>query len=79
MNLEKLCLEIAKTEEGEKVKDILDQYSIWDNDDCWKAVGSKGDDDKDLNNFSIIGSQQSNPANALVEKLVNCGDSTYLP
>ena len=78
MNLETLCLKIAKTEDGDEVKKILEDYSLWDNSDCWRAVGSKEEDDKNLNNFSIIGSQQSNPANALVEKLVNCGDSALI-
>ena len=78
IDLEKLCIEIAKTEDGDTVKAILENYSLWNNKSCWKAVGSKGDDDKNLNNFSIIGSQQSNPVNALVEKLVNCGDSALI-
>ncbi len=78
MNLETLCLKIAKTEDGDEVKKILEDYSLWDNNDCWMAVGSIDSDDKDLNNAAIIGSQQSNAANALVEKIVNCGDSALL-
>ena len=71
MNLETLCLKIAKTEDGDEVKKILEDYSLWDNNDCWMAVGSVDSDDKDLNNAAIIGSQQSNAANALVEKIFN--------
>ena len=41
-------------------------------------VGSIDEDDEELNNAAIIGAQQSNSANALVEKLVNCGDSALL-
>ena len=78
MNLETLCLKIAKTEDGDEVKKILEDYSLWDNNNCWMAVGSVDSDDKDLNNAAIIGSQQSNAANALVEKIVNCGDSALL-
>ena len=78
IDLKKLCIEIATTEDGDDVKAILENYSLWNDKSCWKAVGSKGDDDKNLNNFSIIGSQQSNPVNALVEKLVNCGDSALI-
>ena len=78
IDLKKLCIEIATTEDGDDVKAILENYSLWNDRSCWKAVGSKGDDDKNLNNFSIIGSQQSNPVNALVEKLVNCGDSALI-
>ncbi len=78
MNLEKLCLDLATTEDGDEVKNILENYSIWNNDDFWMNVGSIDEDDKELNNAAIIGSQQSNSANALVEKLVNCGDSALL-
>ena len=63
IDLKKLCIEIATTEDGDDVKAILENYSLWNDKSCWKAVGSKGDDDKNLNNFSIIGSQQSNPVN----------------
>ena len=78
MNLEKLCLDIATTEDGDQVKNILENYSIWNNDDFWMNVGSIDEDDEELNNAAIIGAQQSNSANALVEKLVNCGDSALL-
>ena len=78
MNLETLCLKIAKTEDGDEVKKILEDYSLWDNDDFWMNVGSIDEDDEELNNAAIIGAQQSNSANALVEKLVNCGDSALL-
>jgi hypothetical protein len=78
MNLEKLCLEIAKVEDGKKVKEILKNYNLWENEDNWVSVGSKIGKVSDLNNHSTIGNQQSNPANALVEKLVNCGDSALL-
>ena len=74
MNLEKLCLDIATTEDGDDVKKILEKYSLWDNTNNWKAVGFG----EEYNNSSIIGNQQSNPANALVEKLVNCGDSALV-
>ena len=60
MNLEKLCLDLATTEDGDEVKNILENYSIWNNDDFWMNVGSIDEDDKELNNAAIIGSQQSN-------------------
>ena len=52
IDLEKLCIKIATTEDGDDVKAILENYSLWNDKSCWKAVGSKGDDDKNLNNFS---------------------------
>ena len=33
MNLETLCLKIAKTEDGDEVKKILEDFSLWDNND----------------------------------------------
>ena len=74
MDLEKLCLNIATTEDGDEVKEILEKNSLWGNNENWRAVGFG----EDFNNSSIIGNQQSNPANALVEKLVNCGDSALV-
>ena len=46
IDLKKLCIEIATTEDGDDVKGILENYSLWNDRSCWKAVGSKGDDDK---------------------------------
>ena len=74
MNLETLCLKIAKTEDGDEVKKILEDYSLWDNPENWRVIGFG----EDYNNASIIGNQQTHPANALVEKLVNCGDSALV-
>ena len=78
MNVEKLCLEIAKVEDGTQVIDILKSYNLQEDEECWVPVGSKIGKKFDLNNHATIGNQQSNPSNALVEKLVNCGDSTLL-
>ena len=57
MNLEKLCLDIATTEDGDDVKKILENYGLWDNTNNWRAVGFG----EEYNNSSIIGNQQSNP------------------
>ena len=48
--------------------------TLWDDKNNWELVGNN----KDQNNHSIIGAQQSNAANALVEKLVNSGDVDIL-
>jgi hypothetical protein len=78
MNLEELCLKIAMVEDGNEVKEILNSYKLWENLNNWVSVGSQIEENSDLNNHSTIGNQQSNAANALVEKLVNCGDSALL-
>jgi len=73
MNLQKLCLDLATTEDGNDVVKLLKKNNLWDNEKEWKSVGFH--ENKDQNNAAIITNQQSNPANALVEKLINCGDS----
>ena len=78
MDLEKLCLKLAKSDDGDDVVSILKEDGIWDDDKYWHLVGAQDISDQFLNNHSTIGSQQSNPANALVEKLVNCGDSALM-
>ena len=74
MNLEKLCLDIARTEDADDVIKILNDNCLWDSQENWKIIGSG----PHINNHSIIGNQQTHPANALVEKLVNCGDSALV-
>ncbi|MBL80012.1 MAG: hypothetical protein CMH70_08305 [Nitrosomonadaceae bacterium] len=70
MNVEKLCLEIAKVEDGTQVIDILKSYDLWEDEEYWVPVGSKIGEKFDLNNHATIGNQQSNPSNALVEKQI---------
>ena len=74
MDIKELCIDIATTENGNEVIKILKKYNLWNNKNHWKFVGNQ----EGSNNHSIIGSQQSNPANALVEKLVNSGDSALM-
>lgn len=76
MNLQELCIELATTEDGNDVVQILKNHNIWDNEDEWLNVGSH--EDKNSVNASVIGAQQSNPANALAEKLINSGDSALM-
>jgi hypothetical protein len=77
MDKKKLCLELAKSDDGDNVIRILKKYNLWDNFNNWHIIGSQINDHS-LNNHGTIGNQQSNPANALVEKLVNCGDSALM-
>ena len=74
MDIKQLCTDIATQEDGKEVIEVLKRYNLWDNHDNWKVVGHN----PNLNNHSIIGNQQSNPSNALVEKLVNSGDSALM-
>ena len=74
MDIKRLCIDIATKEDGNEVIEILKNYNLWDDEKNWKLVGNN----EDYNNHSIIGSQQSNAANALVEKLVNSGDSALM-
>lgn len=77
MDKKKLCLELAKSDDGDDVIKILKKNNLWENSANWHIVGSQINDHS-LNNHGTIGNQQSNPANALVEKLVNCGDSALM-
>jgi hypothetical protein len=78
LDLEKLCLSLAKCDDGDDVINILKKHNIWDNKENWHLVGAENIHDEFVNNHSTIGNQQSNPANALVEKLINCGDSALM-
>ena len=72
-SIKKLCLDIVKADTQEDIKNILEKNGLW-GEENWFVVG--GDDD--YANHGIIGNQQSNPANALVEKIINCGDSALM-
>ncbi|MGI9269882.1 MAG: hypothetical protein ACR2PE_05090 [Porticoccus sp.] len=78
MNLENLCLKLAKSDDGDEVIKILKDNNLWNNKGNWHLVGAENIHDQFTNNHSTIGNQQSNPSNALVEKLVNCGDSALM-
>jgi len=67
MNNRELCDRLIKSESEESVVDILKEANLWNTQ--WKPYGNNE------NNFSIIGSQQSQPDTALVEKLINSVDA----
>lgn len=73
INVKELCNNLVKADSQEDVKNALEREGLW-NEEHWSVVG--GNDD--YANHGIIGNQQSNPANALVEKIINCGDSALL-
>jgi len=66
-----LCLDLLKAESEEEVTEILEKYQLLD-DSLWCDLGD------DENNFSIIGNQQSSPAPALVEKIINSIDAVLM-
>jgi hypothetical protein len=69
MNLDDLCIALAKCNRSEEVKNILQDKGYWDDEQYWRDFGDNP------NNYSTIGNQQSKPINALIEKMVNSGDS----
>ena len=67
-----LCLGLLKSESEDAVVGLLKHYGYWSNGSLWRAYGDKE------NNFGQIGSQQGQPAGAMVEKLVNSIDAVLM-
>lgn len=67
-----LAINLANCDTEQEVVAILKAENLWDDLSQWDDVG-----DNPSNN-SIIGAQQSQPVNALVEKVVNSVDSVYI-
>jgi len=67
-----LCLSLADAETEKEVINILKSAGYWDDPKYWKYFGGIED------NWSTIGNQQSSPAYALVEKLINCVDAMLM-
>ncbi len=72
INQKELCLKLVRANTSKEVIKILDKAKLWDDHSYWE------DFDRNANNFSQIGGQQSSPLNALVEKFVNQGDSILM-
>lgn len=66
-----LCLDLLRAESEEEVTKILQANNLLD-DSHWRDLGD------DENNFSIVGNQQSSPAAALVEKIINSIDAVLM-
>lgn len=64
-----LCLSLMRADSEEEVVTVLKDAGYWDNSQVWRYYGDNE------NNFSVIGSQQSFPDAALIEKLVNSIDA----
>lgn len=72
MDNKELAIELAFCESESAVINILKHEGYWDNDDYWRPFGDNE------NNYSTIGNQQSDPAAALVEKIVNSIDAILM-
>ena len=67
-----LALALLKADSEDAVIDLLITAGYWDDPAAWRFVG-----DRD-GNFATIGSQQSRPEAALVEKIVNSVDARLM-
>jgi hypothetical protein len=72
INLQNLCMNLAKAESEDEVINILKDVNLWDHEEFWSNYGGTE------NNFSVIGNQQSAPDSALVEKLINSVDALLM-
>lgn len=70
--IKELCIDLATAESEEEVVDILAKKGFWNDLYAWENY------DKNPNNFSTIGNQQSNADSALVEKIVNSVDAVLM-
>ncbi len=75
MNYKSLCIELAKCEHSDDLIEVLKNKGLWDNvGKYWRQIGG----DENANTHSTVGNQGSTPSSAIVEKLVNCGDSALM-
>lgn len=68
----KLALALLKADSEAEVIELLKTAGLWDKPGAWRLVG-----DRD-GNFATIGSQQSRPEAALVEKIINSVDARLM-
>lgn len=68
----KLALKLLNSDSEVEAIDVLKAAGFWEKPDAWRLVG-----DRD-GNFATIGSQQSRPEAALVEKIVNSVDARLM-
>lgn len=72
MDNKTLCIRLAYADSETEVISLLKKAGYWDNNQSWIHYGGRE------NNFSTIGNQQSKADQALVEKLINSIDTTFL-
>lgn len=71
-NFQELCERLLHTIDEMEVIDILKEYSFWQDHSVWSPYGNIS------NNRGIVGSQQSDPVAALIEKLINSVDAILI-
>lgn len=67
-----LCKELILADTEDRVVELLQRAGYWDEDHAWRLLGDN------LNNFSIVGNQQSDAIGALAEKIVNSIDARLI-
>jgi hypothetical protein len=70
--VKELCLSLMKADKEEEVIQLLKDTGYWDNPAAWRYYGDRE------SNYNTIGSQQSRPEAALVEKLINSVDARLM-
>lgn len=70
--LKELCISLIQADTETDVIDLLKKAGYWDKREAWRFYGDYE------NNYSTIGTQQSRPDAALVEKLVNSVDARLM-
>ena len=63
--IKELCIDLAKAKGEEEIINLLKKVGFWNEKTAWE------DYDRNPNNFSTIGNQQSSSDTALVEKIIN--------
>ncbi len=71
-NYKRLCLALIKSDTEKEVIDHLQSEGYWDRTKIWRWLG-----DEEFN-YSTVGNQQSQPEQAIVEKLVNSIDAKLI-
>lgn len=71
-NAKKLCMELLKAEDENKVTKILEDRALLSDNSNWRNYGDVP------NNFGIISNQQSDSIASLVEKIVNSIDAMLM-
>jgi len=69
VEVRELALALMRADDEHDVVSILLQFGVWDDASAWLPYGGNE------SNQSIIGSQQSDPFSALVEKIINSVDA----
>lgn len=67
-----LCLELLHSDSEKEIEQILRKYDLWFHEGNWRLLSDSP------TNWSTVGNQQADPVPALIEKLVNCIDTTLI-